>query len=70
MVVKEAQNIKGIDNLSYYLQKPQMRTILVICYKNGSLKNKKIIAGIEKIGLVYESKKLYDSQLPALSIPM
>ena len=42
-----------------------MRTILVICYKNGSLKNKKIIAGIEKIGLVYESKKLYDSQLPA-----
>ena len=65
IVVKEAQNIKGIDNLSYYLQKPQMRTILVICYKNGSLKNKKIIAGTEKIGLVYESKKLYDSQLPA-----
>ena len=65
IVVKEAQNIKGIDNLSYYLQKPQMRTILVFCYKNGSLKNKKIIAGIEKIGVVYESRKLYDSQLPA-----
>lgn len=65
IVVKEAQNIRGIDNLSYYLQKPQMRTILVICYKNGSLKNKKIVAGIEKIGVVYESKKLYDSQLPA-----
>ena len=63
--VKEAQNIRGIDNLSYYLQKPLMSTILVICYKNGTLKNKKIVAGIEKIGLVYESKKLYDSQLPA-----
>ena len=65
IVVKEAQNIRGIDNLSYYLQKPLMSTILVICYKNGTLKNKKIVAGIEKIGLVYESKKLYESQLPA-----
>lgn len=65
IVVKEAQNIRGIDNLSYYLQKPLMSTILVICYKNGTLKNKKILAGIEKIGLVYESKKLYESQLPA-----
>ena len=65
IVVKEAQNIRGIENLSYYLQKPLMSTILVICYKNGTLKNKKILAGIEKIGLVYESKKLYESQLPA-----
>ena len=42
-----------------------MSTILVICHKNGSLKNKKVVAGIEKIGVVYESKKLYDNQLPA-----
>ncbi len=65
VVVKEAQNIKGVDNLLYYLQKPLMSTVLVICHKNGSLKNKKVIAGIEKIGVVYESKKLYDNQLPA-----
>ncbi len=36
-----------------------MSTILVICHKNGSLKNKKVVAGIEKIGVVYESKKNY-----------
>lgn len=65
IVVKEAQNIKGVDNLLYYLQKPLMSTILVICYKNGTLKNKKIVTGIEQIGVVYESKKLYESQLPA-----
>ena len=64
IVVKEAQNIKGVDNLLYYLQKPLMSTILVICHKNVSLKNKKVVAGIEKIGVVYESKKLYDYQLP------
>ncbi|HIX27918.1 MAG TPA: DNA polymerase III subunit delta [Candidatus Barnesiella excrementigallinarum] len=65
IVVKEAQNIKGVDNLLYYLQKPLMSTILVICYKNGTLKNKKIVTGIEQIGVVYESKKLYENQLPA-----
>ncbi len=65
VVVKEAQNIKGVDNLLYYLQKPLMSTVLVICHKNGALKNKKVIAGIENIGVVYESKKLYDNQLPA-----
>ena len=42
-----------------------MSSILVICDKIGSLKNKKVVAGIEKIGVVYESKKLYDNQLPA-----
>ncbi len=65
IVVKEAQNIKGVDNLLYYLQKPLMSTILVICYKNSTLKNKKIVTGIEQIGVVYESKKLYENQLPA-----
>ncbi len=65
VVVKEAQNIKGVENLLYYLQKPLMSTVLVICHKNGTLKNKKVVAGIEQIGVVYESKKLYDNQLPA-----
>ena len=48
IVVKEAQNIKGVDNLLYYLQKPLMSTILVICYKNGTLKNKKIPHPLQK----------------------
>lgn len=42
IVVKEAQNIKGVDNLLYYLQKPLMSTILVICHKNGSLKTRRL----------------------------
>lgn len=66
IIVKEAQNLANIEELSYYLQKPQPSTILVICHKHGVLDRRKKIAGeIEKAGILFESKKLKDSQLPA-----
>lgn len=64
VVVREAQMIRSIESLTYYLQKPLRSTILVICYK-GSYKSKKILAEIGKVGVLYESKKLYENQLPA-----
>ena len=65
VVVKEAQNLKNLENLTYYLQKPMPSTILVLCYKHGVLdRRKKIAAEIEKNGVLFESKKLKDSQLP------
>ena len=36
VVVKEAQNVKNLEELSFYIQKPLKSTILVICYKNGN----------------------------------
>ena len=42
-----------------------MSTILVICHKNGVLdKRKKLAAEISKIGVLFESKKMKDAQLP------
>lgn len=65
IIVKEAQNLKNTDELCYYLQKPQPSTILVFCHKNGVLdKRKKVTSLIEKYGILYESKKIRDSQLP------
>lgn len=65
VVVKEAQNIKNMDELSYYLQKPLNSTILVICHKHGSLdRRKKLAAEIEKKGILFESKKIKDNMLP------
>lgn len=65
VVVKEAQGLRNLDDLTYYLQKPLLSTILVFCYKHGSLdRRKKIVAEIEKHGVLFESKKLKDSQLP------
>ncbi len=66
VVVKEAQNIRNIEELSYYLQKPLLSTILVICHKHGVLdRRKKLAAEIEKTGVLFESKKVKDAQLPA-----
>lgn len=66
VIVKEAQSIRNIDELSYYLQKPLRSTILVMCHKHGVLdRRKKLAAEIEKVGILFESKKLKEAQLPA-----
>ena len=66
VVVKDAQNIRNMEELSYYLQKPLLSTILVICHKHGVLdRRKKLAAEIEKTGVLFESKKVKDAQLPA-----
>ena len=65
VVVKEAQSLKRIEELAFYLQKPQKSTILVVCYKHGSIdRRKKLAAEIEKNGVLFESRKLKDSQIP------
>lgn len=66
VIIKEAQAVKNIEELSFYLQKPLQSTILVICHKHGTLdRRKKLAAEIEKNGILYESKKIKEAQLPA-----
>ena len=58
VIVREAQNLKNLDELIHYLQKPMSSTILVMCYKHGTLdRRKKITAELEKAGVLFESKK-------------
>jgi len=65
IIVKEAQNIRNTDPLDFYLQKPLSSTVLVMCHKNGTLdRRKKIASMIEKVGVLFESKKLRDRDLP------
>ena len=63
VIVKEAQAMKSWDALEIYFDKPVPSTILVLCYKNGSIKRKKMIAKAEAIGVVFESKKRRDYEL-------
>jgi DNA polymerase-3 subunit delta len=64
VIVKEAQNIKNMEALDFYLQKPMKSTILVMCHKNARLdKRKKLMLLVDKAGVLFESKKLYDYQL-------
>ena len=65
IIVKEAQHLsRTIENLNSYAENPQMSTILVICYKYGKIdKRKKIYKSVQKSGVIFESKKLYENQV-------
>jgi len=65
VIVKEAQDLsRTIEKLSSYAENPQPSTVLVICYKYKKLdKRKAVYKAIQKVGLVYESKKLYENQV-------
>lgn len=66
VVVKEAQNLKKIEELEVYTKNPLQSTVLVINYKNGNLdKRKKLYATIDKNGVVFESKKIPEYKIPA-----
>lgn len=66
VIVKEAQAVRNIEELIYYLQKPLHSTILVICHKHGTLdRRKKLATEVDKIGVLFESKKIKEAQLPA-----
>jgi len=65
VIVKEAQELsRTIDKIESYAENPTPTTVLVFCYKYKTLdKRKKVTKLLEKNGLVYESKKLYDNQV-------
>lgn len=64
VVVKEAQHLKSLERLNFYLQHPLSSTVLVFCYKYGSLdKRKSVYTTLNKVGTVFESKKVYENQV-------
>ncbi|MGD9977234.1 MAG: DNA polymerase III subunit delta [Bacteroidales bacterium] len=69
IIVKEAQNIKNLSDLEIYLKAPQPSTILAVCHKPKSEKSKsekltKVTNLAKQKGVLFESKKLYDYQVP------
>jgi DNA polymerase-3 subunit delta len=65
VIVKEAQELaKTIEKLESYAENPQLTTVLVLAYKYKTIdKRKKITKTLDKHGLVFESKKLYENQV-------
>lgn len=65
VIVKEAQNIRNIENLESYVQQPLDSTLLVICYKYKSLDKRKAFAKtIAKAGVFFESEPLREYKVP------
>jgi len=65
VVVREAQNIRDIEDLASYVEKPAPSTLLVLCYKYKTIdKRKKLYKAVQKNGVHMESKPLYENQIP------
>lgn len=65
VIVKEAQGLKSLDALERYFEKQLASTLLVIAYKNGTIdRRKKVVGKAEAVGVVFESKKKRDYELP------
>lgn len=57
LIVKEAQGIKDIDSLEAYMNKPVETTVLVLCYKGGTIDGKKkIVSKAKACGTVFVSE--------------
>lgn len=65
IIVKEAQQVRKIEDLDAYVQNPQPSTVLVLAHKYKSIdKRKKLYKSLSNGHVLFESKKLYDSQVP------
>jgi DNA polymerase-3 subunit delta len=66
VIVKEAQNIKKIEEFEKYFEKPIKSTILVLAAKGKKLdKRRKMTAALIKNAVVLETKRIYENQVPA-----
>jgi len=65
VLVKEAQDMKSLAELTTYIEKPLESTILAICYKHKKFNfNSKFGKLLKQKAVVLDAKKLYDNQVP------
>ncbi len=65
VIIKEAQDMRSLDKLQSYIEKPAATTLLVICHKHKKYNLNSAFGKALKAGaVVFESKSLYDNQVP------
>ncbi len=65
IIVKEAQELKKLDELKTYIEKPNPKTVLVFNYKYKTIDGRTAIGkAITSHSTVFNAKKLYDNQIP------
>lgn len=65
VMVREFQMLQDKDTLTAYAKNPCSTTVLILCHKHGKLDGRRTLgAEIKKVGVVYESKRLYERELP------
>lgn len=64
VLVREAQALRSLEGLETYLDHLTPSSVLVFCHKHGKLDARKAVCkAIQRVGVMYESKKLYENQL-------
>ena len=65
IIVKEAQDLKKIEELKSYIDQPLSSTLIVLCYRGKKIdKRKALYKSLQKNGLYFESNKLYENKIP------
>lgn len=65
VILREAQEMKTLGELVSYAEKPMLSTVFVVCHKHKKYDMRsKLAKALSSKGLVFESKKLYDNQVP------
>lgn len=65
VIIKEAQDVRTLDGLVPYLEKPLNSTILVLCHKYKKFdKRKQLYKLADKKGVTFESNKIYEDKVP------
>ena len=65
LIIKEAQNMKGLGDLIRYVENPAPTTLLLICHKHKKLDSRtKFAKALKSKGVVFESKKIYEDKVP------
>ncbi|MFN7326678.1 MAG: DNA polymerase III subunit delta [Chitinophagales bacterium] len=65
VILREAQDAKGLDQLIPYFNQPMSSTVFVLCHKHKKLDmTTKVGRALKANAVVFEAKKLYDNQVP------
>jgi DNA polymerase-3 subunit delta len=71
VILKEAQQMRDLEKLENYINRPLSSTVLVVAHKEKKLDGRSSMArNLKKVAEVLTTKKLYDNQLPDWAIEM
>ena len=66
VIIREAQDLKGVEELESYMANPVESTVLVLAYKYKKPDGrKKWLKEAKKNGVVFDSKPIYENQMEA-----
>ena len=65
VIVKEAQSMQKLNELTSYVNNPLESTLLVLVHKHKTIDGRKSLGKtVRENGVLFQSKKLYDNQVP------